>query len=275
MDDDWGLDDEYVPNQWVTLIGAANAIVENAGFSYHAAKRDLLELISDGLLEMRSRDVMEEADIGRINWDSFKGQQCHRNQSDIGFRFRGHEPDNTMPMVSRFWCRQDAWVIDLGRIDWTAGILVGTRPTEMKIGSTNSGGRLITRRAARGLTIRLSSIPFLRTSLSIEGSAPTQLETKLNVGFPDSDQKKYDPSAPRMKKHNLLEIMIRLKSEIENGKISRLGGPCDYGMKSKLEAEILNLWSETDKGGDEPGESTIRRRADELMKIWRQKEGSE
>lgn len=275
MDDDWEAVDDYEPNQWVTLIEAVNAMAVDSRNSYRSAKDDLLEFISDGLVEMRCLEVLEEADIGMIRWNRLKGQHCHPNQYDIGFRFRARNQDDPLPMISGFWNTKDAWTIDRGRIDWTASILIGTRPTQLKVGMVNAGGRLFTRRAARGIQIRLPSIPFLTKTAGLDVSASTQIDKKLGVGFEASDRKKHGRSTPRRKKFNLAPVMVRLESEIESGEISRLGKFNDYGMTSKLEAEILKIWLELHEDCDEPTESTLRRRATHLMEIWRLKVGSE
>ena len=75
-------------------------------------------------------------------------------------------------------------------------------------------------------------------------------------------------SSPRRKKWEYAPVLAKLESEVESGKISRLGGIDDWGVQAEIEREIANATTDSFGG---PSEATVRRKAQGIMELWRMK----
>ena len=138
-------------------------------------------------------------------------------------------------------------------------------PTRQKDPTNQGQSPLLTRRAAYGVIVRVSSIRPLLSINDAESIVETRPSSEEAAGVTKIEANKV---GPKKKKFNYAPVLAKLQSEILSGAISRLGEVSGYGVQAKLEREIA--YDLTDKDGLEPSESTVRRRAQELMKAWEQ-----
>ena len=254
--DDWDEPEEYFPAEWATMLETAEAIAALAG-RYREAKLELLELIADGRLDLRHREIWQEVTSVA---PAAGGQTIRGTQSERPFRFYCRKREAPALAPKGFWLRSDGWVVDLARIDWGKGTLIGTCAARV---DDRGVARPAMRRGATGVLIKLGSVPMLPAGLTSGTSKQTNGIRGRN--------------GPRQRKFNLAPVLAELECQIDTREIVRLGGVHDYGMQAKLEKEIVRLLNVrqpydaeitaiTEEG---PSESTLRRKAKEIHSTWK------
>ena len=152
-DEEWGDADDYVADEWMTLLEAVEAIAERAGLGYVDAKANILELIADSRLHLRCERARIEADIGRVAWTRSSKIKSHPRHAERGHVMGGSYLDEPVELSMDFFGRRSEWVIDAERVDWEAGTIVSTRPAKLKLGKPVAEEVPATRHAATGVLV--------------------------------------------------------------------------------------------------------------------------
>jgi hypothetical protein len=172
--DDWDDLEDFIANDWVPLSVAVDIIAADTSTGYLSAKADIIEMIADCKLQLRGQMFRDEADIGELKWGYLDKIKAHPRQLDRGFRSNATSQDEPMLLSKRFWSRNEGWRIDPLRVNWESGTIVGLMPTRQKDPTNQGQSPLLTRRAASGVIVRMSSI---RPLLSIK-DAEAAVETR-------------------------------------------------------------------------------------------------
>lgn len=172
--DGWDDQEDYLLDEWVSLSEAVRMLGANTSSSYISAKADIIELIADCKLQLRSQKVREEADIGVLKWGMRDDIKAYARQQDKGFKFNARNQHEPMPMANGFWGRTDGWCIDASRVNWEDGTIVGLRPTRQKEILNQDHNPLFTRRAATGVIVKVNSIRALSPINGVEAIVETR-----------------------------------------------------------------------------------------------------
>ena len=263
--DDWDDPDDFIADEWISLLGAVDLVASATTIGYIAAKTDILEMVADGRIDLRCQKVREEADIGELSWGLLDKLKMHPRQKSRGFKFKCHHLNEPMPMSSRFWSGTDGWRIDPAKVDWKVGMIIGVKPADLLESFTADSSLLLTRRAATGIVVRISSMQALLPKGGVhELRKPKKLSTPASI----LDRKKHGRSRPRIKEYKQGPVLAHLEEDILNGKISRFGKVTDRGVRAKLICYLIAAL--TTQNGRVPSHSTGGRLADYIMKIWQQ-----
>lgn len=153
--DDWDDEDDFVPEEWISLDDALGAMTKRSSYEYDPAKRNLLELIADARFSMRSLQFFQEADVGSITLRDLKPLRIHTAQVEPrGIRRTARCAQEPMALPGSFFSRAERWRIDPDRVDWKAGTLVATRPAQMRVELESSEAHPLTRLVATGVCIQ-------------------------------------------------------------------------------------------------------------------------
>ncbi len=116
----------------------------------------------------------------------------------------------------------------------------------------------------------LVEVPKRWVAFGVEFAAETvaaflsEISARIDAGKSEKQTK------PRNKKWPYAPVLAELESDIETGNMSRFGDLEDFGAQAKIERFIRNRLREAT--GDEPPKSTVRAKAQVVMKQWKQRE---
>jgi hypothetical protein len=196
--DDWDDLEDFIANEWVPLSVAVDMIAADTSTGYISAKANIIEMIADCKLQLRSQMFRDEADIGELKWGPLDKIKTHPYQLDGGFRSNARSQDEPMLLSKRFWNRNEGWLIDPLRVDWESGTIVGLKPTRQKDLTNQGQSHFLTRRAASGVIVRVSSIRPLLSINDAEAAVETRPSPEQVAGVAKTrttkrGRKKSDP----------------------------------------------------------------------------------
>lgn len=165
MNDGWEDDEEQgedEPKQWLSMQDAVDLLAAANSLSRAAAKDSILDLLSDGRLQLRCQSHFNPNDVDNVVWNSSKWvlvpRSCTSEEKAALIKSarerRSQEPP---PIEKRFrpqhlpadyWQKRDGWNIDASKIDWVSGALVGVK--SVKAGKSSDRALC---RAANGVEI--------------------------------------------------------------------------------------------------------------------------
>lgn len=263
VQDDWGNDD-WLPEQWMSLSEAVDAAVSAMGLSYIDAKANILELIADAKLPLRCQKVQEGDDIGCISWGIQTKTRSFRGQLGRSYKFRSRSPEEPLTLKTDFFSTRRGWSLDQSRVDWAEGLILATRPTELEQSSLTSRSHQ-TRRVAVGVMVQ--RIPPLVKSAP---QAAAKLPKKAALAVQPKKKRRRGATIPLETMPGEHALMEELLSKVRDGSITQFGDLQVRGTQARLGRFILLRL--TQPGGEEPSLSTVQRRARRIIEAWRAKE---
>lgn len=257
-------------SEWTTAIQASLQLVQGSG-SIDVAERNLVALLQQGAIAGWADFICQEAAQGRFDLralaeSNYKTSNPHVGQTENTFSQFAHCPESPLPVPLDFFLSGQGWEVHFDACRFDEGFMVATRPS-------------MTEEYVDGRRVAVLHIPPLSTPFDGLVREPRIRRMVSGLRFKTSDIEslmrsrrptggpKHGQTAPRRKKWNYAPIMALLQSEILSGDFSRFGSIDGYGTQAKIEDEIANALTTPD--GLVPPEPTVRRRAQSIMKLWR------
>lgn len=119
---------------WISALSAVYRLTKTL-LSDEQSKAVILSRLKDGSLDGRADLIVEEADIGQIDfeYENYWEHQLRRHprQKNKGF-FRIKDEGQPLPIVDKnFFNNDDGWVIDTQTISWQMGRIVARKHTNL------------------------------------------------------------------------------------------------------------------------------------------------
>jgi len=255
------------PITWIEPIFAVHFLAPHLGGDV-SAKIAIAERIKDGALECSVLWLSEELDSVEL---PHRRPKVEKNPLLPGTAFfvSPPRPRARRPVLGgQFSVYSDDWERDVKRWDWASGIFVVSRDRTAHICIRNADGEIVTVKDVRHPRTRMVAFRIQFNKSDVEKI----INSPITSPAPRSEERKArgsgrGRSGERRKKFDNSELMKEISEKISSGEF----GKCDkYGSQSKIERLILDKYS-PDNG---PSDSTVRRWATELMRAWREREGS-
>lgn len=151
-------------HEWLTALEAVTRLSATLGDS-DRAKSVLLSRLQDGVLTGRADSICQEADLGKISlddleWGEYRTSTPHEGQIDKSFLRPNREPYESEAVPKDFFLRSDGWALDLDKCHWDHGLIVVTRPANIRTADRkNEGSSLLRiRRLVFGLELARSDV---------------------------------------------------------------------------------------------------------------------
>ena len=163
-------------------------------------------------------------------------------------------PNRHVRILPNFWeSKRSLFVEELW--DWRSGVFasVGFLPTGLV--------------QLEGDKRWLVEVPNRWVAFDVEFSAQPVLNFISKISGRIDNQRSEKRIKARNKNWPYATVLLELESEIENGSISRFGGPHDYGVQAQIGRFIRDRILEA--VGDEPPKSSVSEKARTVMKQWR------
>jgi len=246
--------------EWINPIDAVHWLSPKIGGDA-AAKSTIVERLRDGAIECSFVWMSVGPDIGPIS-------NKRPNYPIIGAKSGTgswvtpiHRGKGPIILGWAIWHYSDDWDADLNRWNWREGVLVASSYPTSAVVVDGVPINELKMKARKRMVV--SGVRFSRDDIAkIFGGNEAVFEEAR------SSSTNRGRKGPRRKKFNYGPVLAQLQSEILSGAISRLGHFDEYGAQASLESEITEKLTRPD--GSIPAESTVRRRAVELMVLWRQ-----
>lgn len=245
---------EYIENNWLTMSDAAALYSKEYKISYRMAKRNIIELIVDGRLQMRCRRSIYEADIGIIKWNINTNPMVHPGRIGRSFKKEYCGKGPPIPIGCNFFSQKYGWKIDDAKTDWGKGVIVAKQRLRLLKKNNLSNNKLYSRRAAKGLLILKES---LQIGISLKRENP-----RCNGGVEISNNKQKRPRLyPK-----LIEIADDMKCWSECDINKKFGDMDTRGFRAGIIREILK---NEDILETEISYATVSREVDKVIRSWR------
>jgi len=147
------------PSDWISALDAVHMLSPALGGDV-AAKSTLVSRLTDGVLPGRASTIIEEADIGKLDFDDFewgerRSPYKHDEQIGRGYVRVAKDDSNALEVPADFMQSSEGWVLDTSEISWPDGLFIARRPARLRsmIAKNIVPGKLC-RRAVGGLELR-------------------------------------------------------------------------------------------------------------------------
>lgn len=284
MNDGWEDNEEEgedEPKQWLSMQDAVDLLAVANSLSRAAAKDSILDLISDARLKLRCQRRFNPPDVNNIvwrppsKWVLVPRSYTEKEKTAFAKSSRERRSQQIPPIEKRFqprslpadyWQKRDGWNIEASKIDWVSSSVVGVKSVQAGGNpSANTSSNGVICRAANGVEIMRDLAIFpLTPSEQMQARAPKPKGSNAEKA-PRSPGER-GRSGPRPKVYNFAPILLELESKIQSNEMYEFGRLEDVGVQAVIERYISGKFD----SDNSPSESTIRRNAVKIMRIWRE-----